>query len=214
MCPIALFQPRGHPHFSVSTSEALQPCAVIEFPPTTFAQAGTRTKTAVLYLQKGRSTKPTSVFMGVSRDLGFQVSSRKGVQIKVAAGKNDLHDMLTTYCDVRSRFENGAVHVLSQVPSCVTAPEAAVLKGSWTPSHYSAARFATVEAISRNADFELIPLRNLVEFCAEKRKCEAWSEGRAFISVLHILGEGFVDVGSAMTYAPKTPGVRTNRASC
>ena len=35
-------------------------------------------------------------------------------------------------------------------------------------------------------------------------------EGRAFISVLHILGEGFVDVGSAMTYTPKTPGVRTN----
>ena len=57
--------------------------AIIELPATTFAQAGTRTKTAILYFQKGRPNHKTSVFMGVADNLGFQVSSRKGVQVKL-----------------------------------------------------------------------------------------------------------------------------------
>lgn len=181
--------------------------AVVELPATTFAQAGTRTKTAVLYLQKGRSIRPSPVFMGVSNDLGFQVSSRKGVQIKVPEGQNDLPAMLATYRESRSHAANDTASVLLTKPSCVLVPESTVTKGSWTPNHYSATRFESVAAITKDKNFDLVPLQDLVEFCSDSRKSEAWREGWAFISVLHILGEGFVDVGGALNYAPKTPGV-------
>lgn len=184
--------------------------AVIELPATTFAQAGTRTKTAVLYLQKGRTSKPMSVFMGVSKDIGFQVSSRKGAQIKVAEGENELPKILAAYQKGRNNSGKKPPLVLCTKPSCVVVPESIVLKGSWTPSHYSATRFETVDAMGKNKDFDLVPLRDLVEFCADSRKSEVWREGWAFISVLHILGEGFVDVRGALNYAPKTPGVPTN----
>ena len=163
---------------------------VVEFPATAFAQAGTRTKTALLYLQKGRSAKAGGVFMGVSQDLGFQVSSRKGVQVKIPEGTNDLREVLAEYTDARRNRSNGDARVLKAKPSCVVIAESTVLKGSWTPNHYSAARFAAVAAVGKDTDIDLVPLRELVDFCAERRKAEAWREGRAFISVLHILGEG------------------------
>jgi len=184
--------------------------AVIELPATTFAQAGTRTKTAILYLQKGRGPKKLPVFMGVSKDLGFQVSSRKGVQIKIPQGQNDLPTILDSYKAHRSIPKNSLVNVLCSEPSCVLVPEIDVLKGSWTPNHYSASRFESIETLTKNSDFNLVPLRELVEFCADSRKSEAWHKGCAFISVLHILGEGFVDIGGALSYAPKTPGVQTH----
>lgn len=182
--------------------------AVIELPATTFAQAGTRTKTAILYLQKGRRPHKLPVFMGVSKDLGFQVSSRKGVQIKIPQGQNDLPAILDSYKAYRSIPKNSPVKVLCSEPSCVLVPEIDVLKGSWTPNHYSASRFESIESLTKSSDFDLVPLQELVEFCADSRKSEAWHKGWAFISVLHILGEGFVDIGGALSYAPKTPGVQ------
>ena len=151
-----------------------------------------------------------SVFMGVSKDIGFQVSSRKGAQIKVAEGENELPKILAAYQKGRNNSGKKPPLVLCTKPSCVVVPESIVLKGSWTPSHYSATRFETVDAMGKNKDFDLVPLRDLVEFCADSRKSEVWREGWAFISVLHILGEGFVDVRGALNYAPKTPGVPTN----
>lgn len=186
--------------------------AVIELPATTFAQAGTRTKTAILYLQKGRKKISPPVFMAISKDLGFQVSSRKGTQVKVPEGEIDLPAILKTYrlkCSL-NEINGASAHVACSTPSCVFAPEEMLLKGSWTPNHYSASRFETVDAIGKLDDFELVALKDLVDFCGDVRRPEAWKEGSAFISILHILGEGFVDVGGAMSYAPKTPGVPTN----
>jgi type I restriction-modification system DNA methylase subunit len=181
--------------------------AVIELPATTFAQAGTRTKTAILYLQKGRSASPHPVFMGVATDLGFQVSSRKGVQIKVACGENQLPSMLAAYEESRDAVPTTSVCVVSAEPSGVTVPTQTELKGSWTPGHYSAARFTGVSAIQVNRELSLVRLSELVDFCSDERKSANWGEGDAFVSVLHILGEGFVDAAGAMSYAPKTPGV-------
>lgn len=181
--------------------------AVIELPATTFAQAGTRTKTSVLYLQKGRSATPPPTFMAICGDLGFQVSSRKGVQVKVSEGANDLPVILEAYRSSRHHDALDAPHIESEVPSCVRIPEAVALSGSWTPSHYSAARYASVASMSRNAEVDLVPLRDLVEFCGDRRRASKWTKGDAFISVLHILGEGFVDAAAALSYSPKTPGI-------
>lgn len=183
--------------------------SVVELPPTAFAQAGTRTKTAVLYLRKGRTEQPDPVFMAGVTDLGYQVSSRKGVQIKVPEGENELPAVLGAYAKSRSLPDSPLPRVLLRKPSCALVAEEQVIKGSWTPNHYSARRFETVSTIGQNSDFDLVCLSDLVTFCGDARKSESWRDGLAFISVLHILGDGFVDVAGALTHAPKTPGVRT-----
>lgn len=183
--------------------------AVVELPPVTFAQAGTRTKTSILYIQKGQHRPSKNVFMAVSRDLGFQVSSRKGVQIKHAKGLNDLPHILKAY-RVRNRSEDSAKpHVLSVSPSSVTVPTADLLRSSWTPNHYNAERYESVAVLEKSKDIDLIPLSDLVEFCSNNRRAKKWEPGTTFISVLHILGEGFVDIGAARRYRPSTPGVPT-----
>ena len=180
--------------------------AVVELPTTTFAQAGTRTKTAILYLQKGHTNDDVPVFMGVSSDLGFQVSSRKGVQVKIPRGENDLPAIASAYRESRRRPVTHRTYVVSVDPSCVTVPEPVVFRGTWNPKQYSAERYEAVERITRHEDFELVPLRELVEFRASARKSVSWRDGWAFISVLHIFGEGLVNVSGVLNYKPKTPG--------
>ena len=181
--------------------------AIIELPASTFAQAGTRTRTVILYLQKGRDARNSRVFMAASSGLGFQVSSRKGMQIKTIKGENDLPRVASAYSKSFDEANPGDTQVLSYDPSCVLIPEATVFKGNWTPKHYSAERIQTVATVRKHADYELVPLREMVEFCAGKRKVELWRSGCAFISILHIFGEGFLNISGALDYAPKTPGI-------
>lgn len=183
--------------------------AIVELPPVTFAQAGTRTKTAILYVRKNASakTKRGHVFMGVSRDLGFVVSSRKGVQVKVTAGENDLPALLNCFCESTAEPSVTEATILSETPSAVLAPEAEVAAGSWTPNHYNAVRFKSIESLRSHRGFELLPLGKLVDFLGDSRPAEKHQKGYAFISVLHVLGEGLLDARGVMDYAPKTPGV-------
>lgn len=184
--------------------------AVIELPAVTFAQAGTRTKTSIIYIQKGRQEVSTNVFMSVATDLGFQVTSRKGVQIKQYEGENQLHQILHAYRSaVGTDFVNGAT-VLNRTPSCVLVEEVEILRGSWTPSHYSAERLDAIAAVRSRIGLRMIPLAELVFFCSDERRNERWEPGMAFISVLHVLGEGLIDMAGAQSYSPKTPGVPTD----
>ena len=184
--------------------------AVVELPATTFAQAGTRTKTAILYLQKGRSDHESPVFMSVSKDLGFQVSSRKGIQIKIPHGENDLLAIASAYRESRNNPWGEEITVVSPRPSCVIVPEPAVLRGNWSPKQYSAERFEAVARIAEHREYDLVPLKDLVEFCSIRRKPLQWRDGWAFISVLHIIGEGFVNINGVLDHKPKTPGTPTN----
>ena len=187
--------------------------AIVELPAVTFAQAGTRTKTSVVYVQKTAQISRGRVFMGVVADLGFQVSSRKGVQVKQPEGTNQLLDVLQTYArhgkdNADDNLERAII--LSEEPSCVLVSESEVIRGSWTPGHYSAKRFSAIKTAESASDIELVPLANLVEFCADTRRATQWSAGMGFLSVLHVLGEGLLDVAAALTYAPKTAGILAN----
>lgn len=184
--------------------------AVIELPSVTFAQAGTRTKTSVLYIQKSFRPARSRTFMSVVDDLGFQVSSRKGVQIKQPEGTNQLPEVLGAFVEFVSTPQGSDTvdaTVLRESPSCVVVDESEVIRGSWTPSHYSARRFGAIRSVSAGGDFDLVALADLVEFCADTRRASKWRAGMAFISVLHVLGEGIVDLAGALSYSPKTPGV-------
>lgn len=184
--------------------------AIVELPPTAFAQAGTRTKTVVLYLRKGRHRAANKTFMAVATDLGYQVNSRKGVQIKSYDGENELLKILEDFKASRKEADmDGLPKVIGSDPSAVLVQEKHILEGSWTPGHYSAKRFQAIENLSGSGGIELLKLSDLAEFCSDRKASATWVDGCAFISVLHILGEGFIDVIGARSYAPKTPGIAT-----
>lgn len=182
---------------------------VIELPSVTFAQAGTRTRTAILYIVKQNSGRPVSsrIFFGSSEDLGFEVSSRKGVPVKVSSGKNDLSAIAASYEKHTALESDARPQVLSDSPSCVSVGYPEAIDDTWTPSHYSAKRYRALASLDQRRNLRLVPLADLVEFVADSRGTRRWAKNRLFISVLHVLGEGMLDVDSMLGYEPVTPGV-------
>lgn len=180
---------------------------VIELPSVTFAQAGTRTKTAVLYLKKERAPNERNrVFMGVSADLGFQVNSRKGVQIKAERGENDLPAMFAAYQRMHEDGTSEEATILSEAASAVAIPRSYV-HDAWTAGHYQAKRLEVLRAMADVPELLISKLNDLVDFVADERRVEQHRPGVAFLSVLHVIAEGVLDLGAMRTYAPKTPGV-------
>ena len=182
--------------------------AIVELPSVAFAQAGTRTKTSILYLQKCRDNIERSCFLAISKGLGFRVSSRKGVQVKIPDGEDELLTVAKVYTKRPKSRRARKVSVLSTDPSCSLVPESDVLRGSWTPNHYSARRLKAIQSIESNKQFRPINLSELVDLCSDKRSTETWRKGYSFISVLHILREGFIDISGVLNYAPKSPGIK------
>lgn len=182
---------------------------IVELPSVTFAQAGTRTRTVVLYLVK--RTEPrrgaARVFFASSDDLGFQVSSRKGVPIKVSGGKNDLPAVIESYRQHAALAAGDPPRVLNDSPSCVSVRYGEAVGEAWTPSHYSAKRFGALARLNGRRNVRLVRFDEIAEFPAESRGTKPYAKNRLFISVLHLLGEGMLDVAGMLAYAPVTPGI-------
>ena len=185
--------------------------SITSLPAVTFAQAGTRTKTCILHIQKIATKNATSVFIADARSIGFEVSSRKGVPVKKSEGENELLKVTEAF----KRFEklNGINEpkILSRKPSCVAIPKRVLLQHSWTPGHHSADRYEIVNKLNRvgfESEFELCELRNLVSFPNRSQKIvrNNISNGTKCISVLHVGNFGYLDVQELMSYKPKYPG--------
>jgi hypothetical protein len=175
--------------------------AVVELPPVTFAQAGTRTKTAVLAFRKANGKpKPAEIFFAEAHDLGFEVSKRKGVTLKRAEGNNDLPMLLDA-------FEKG--HRIEQLPSSGAFAEWFSLEAggaeAWTPRRFRRLNDNSV-GLPDDVHFEQ---RDLASLIAPRQKVRPvpYSDGSLFISVLHVIGEGILDLPSVLGYRPITPGV-------
>jgi hypothetical protein len=184
-------------------------------PPVTFAQAGTRTRTVVLYLQKKpkaaiatKNLRP--VLMATCASLGFEVSSRKGVQVKSTSGGNDLAHIAAVYTSLPRQPRTDSHTVASTTPSAVWIDAETVHSSAWTPSHFSASRFAAIDALSASNTVNLLPLSQLARLESDARKARKASPDSAYISILHVIGEGILDVAAAVTNCPKTPGVPVN----
>ena len=180
--------------------------SIVELPPVTFAQAGTRTKTSVLHIQKGRSKRQQSVFLATAKKIGFTVSSKKGVHIKAYDAQNDLPDIRQKYTAFTEDVAGDRRRVLSTAPVCLTVPESDMHRGSWTPSHQGAATSEMVSRVLEDESFQMVPLREVATFWSSSRKPERGTGESAFISVRHIFGEGLLNVEAALNYSPKTPG--------
>jgi type I restriction-modification system DNA methylase subunit len=172
--------------------------AVVDLPAVTFAQAGTRTRTSVLYLKKSSTTtlRRSSVFFGTVHDLGFQVNSRKGVQIKTASGVNELPTLLNGY----RTSGDAELRTLNTIRI-----DSGDLEEQFTPSHYIA-KADTRETNNSHDDLVVVRLDELAELSG-KRKMRRHRQGDAFISVLHVVSEGVLDIRAARAYAPVTPGL-------
>lgn len=180
--------------------------SIVELPSVTFAQAGTRTKTAILHIQKGRRERSKPVFLAIAKQIGFTVSSKKGVQIKAYNDQNDLPDITRMYTTFVESVTDDPHRVLSTNPSCLAVSEPDVLRSSWTPSHHGALTSEMITRVVETGDFQFVRLREMATFWSSSRQPERWTSGSAFISVRHIFGEGLLNVEGALGYAPKTPG--------
>jgi type I restriction-modification system DNA methylase subunit len=176
--------------------------AVIELPPVTFAQAGTRTKTAVLYFEKD-SNGPTTlpVFFGEVDDLGFEVSKRKGVPIKRSEGSNQLPAVLSAFESRTERSTDDQGRPITAVWREINPSQ----HESWTPRQYKLDSKQVQKQLS-GKKLTLFKLRDLVESRLHRRP-EPYRQGKLFISVLHVIGEGVLDIAGLKNYQPVTPGL-------
>lgn len=182
--------------------------AVIDLPIETFAQAGTRTKTSVVYLRKPRSAgerSRTHLFMGCVDDLGFKVVSRAGVTRKVVCGENEVPKLAEAY----SGFADSAdpdrpVMSLCVSPNATAVNRSSVLNGRWTAGFYRPERLAALES-----DVAMMrPLSEIVMIDPDSSERVLKDGKNLCISVLHVREDGSLDLAAVQSYAPTTPCVR------
>lgn len=177
-------------------SRVAQLLSVVELPPVTFAQAGTRTKTTVIAFRNSPPKRSYPVFFAESHDLGFQVSKRKGVPVKKSVGKNDLSQILAAYRSEQTAKPPATNSIGRWIEIDPSAHEA------WTPRSI----LFDPRSVSGSSDCALVPLKDLTTGQI-KRRTRSHSSENYFISVLHIIGEGILDIPGIKSYEPITPGV-------
>ena len=182
--------------------------SITELPAVTFAQAGTRTKTCVLELEK-EPYKNGTVFISKVISLGFEVSSRKGVPYKRPEGINELKSLFDNISMDSNKSEISNLKIISSSPSCVAVTQSILADESWTPSHYSSGRLTTLqkmESFQDRDDFDVFNLNSLVTVSSKTRWGIPKSESPKCISVLHVGNFGSLNIRELVDYAPKTPG--------
>ena len=184
--------------------------SITELPAVTFAQAGTRTKTCILEIEKNLP-KNNIVFMSKATSLGYEVSSKKGVPYKKTEGENDLATLGNLICkgnNNRVSYQN--LEVISDKPSCVAVGQETITNKGWTPSHYSSDRLTTlhtIETLSTTHNFEILQLKSLVNIPSKKRQnFKVPQKDLKCISVLHLGAFGALNIKELLEYEPKTPG--------
>jgi type I restriction-modification system DNA methylase subunit len=181
---------------------------IIELPAVTFAQAGTRTKTSILYLEKTSEVQNKNyIFVAQSEQIGFEVSTKKGATVKVESGENDLLKIFESYQN-NSFTANGVEQkVLCESPSCVLVKPELLHQKSWTASHYNAKKLIAVKKFKKSGgDVELVKLNEIVDFMTNARKKEYIPNGSKCISILHILNDDNLNYEELLKYNPKYQG--------
>lgn len=175
---------------------------VVELPSVTFAQAGTRTKTSILYIEKKSNPSHKNLCVMASiESLGFQVSMRKGVAVKKHEGTNELEILKENL--FKSKNERG---IVQEFPSCIKEFSENVIRGTWTASHYSAKKLMAETRLSEIDGAEPKRLIDLVEIQTKQRRRLKEEVGSKCISVLHIIGDGLINFRDLYNYEPKTKG--------
>ncbi|MDW4389218.1 N-6 DNA methylase [Staphylococcus saprophyticus] len=183
--------------------------AIIDLPSETFAQAGTRTKCVVLYIEKDKSLF-NEIFIGICSDIGFKVKNKKGIPVKIYTNKNEMPEISNHYIN-RSIDRSPTNKILNPSPSCTIINQDNDLKGSiLTPNFYNANILQQVEKlnlIEKNNEFKAIKLEDLVHFNSQKRNRLAVTNDTKHISVLHINSDTTIDFNQVEAFQPISKGI-------
>ncbi len=176
---------------------------IFEMPTVTFAQAGTRTKTSILYLTNKKPTADHRIIMGVCEDIGYIVKERNGVPVKIEKGINQMTAIASEY--VKRTASNG---IISTYPSVTSIGTAELIDGILTPNFYSADRLQTVNFLENNCvdGYEMRALSDIVRFETIGRKNRSVSDTVKHISVLHINADCTIDFQQVLAFEPVSKG--------
>ncbi|HUW83286.1 MAG TPA: N-6 DNA methylase [Phycisphaerae bacterium] len=200
--------------FRHALSRRAELVGVLDLPTETFAQAGTRTKTSVVYLQR-KDPSPVRavrhVFMAVSEDLGFRVVARNGASVKRVVGAGDLNDIVAAFRAFRARSNvKEDVALLREHPSVTAVDRERALNSRWTAGFYQTQRLAALKRLAGldRSSFESKRLVDIVDVDPEGGERVLPDEENRCISVLHVGEDGCIDMRAVNNYRPTTACVR------
>lgn len=190
----------------LSYNDKIHVKGIIELPAVTFAQAGTRTKTSIIYVEKVNQKK-NNTFIAQSESIGFEVSTKKGATIKYAHGDNDLPSILNTYYSMDFNYPLQKQKVMAQQPSAVAIPSDWLKKRTWTPGHYKASKFTSLDNLNiPDSEIDFVKLSDIAHFNTKIRRKEILTDDAKCISVLHINDEN-LNYKEFLNYHPKYRGI-------
>ncbi|WP_295685479.1 N-6 DNA methylase [uncultured Fibrobacter sp.] len=176
---------------------------IFELPAVTFAQAGTRTKTSVLYLTNRKPKPDQKIIMARCDDIGYIVKERNGVPVKIAKGVNQMVE-ISSVCS-RTISNCG---ILSENPSVTVVRTSDLLDSVLTPNFYAAERFKTLDFLTNGnlSGYEIRPLSDLVRIETIGRKNMAVCDKVKHISVLHVNADCTIDFQQVQAFNPISKG--------
>ena len=172
--------------YLIQNSELL---AVINLPSTTFALAGTRTKTCIVVFRKHENTKDivaSETLFGNVKSLGFDLATRKGVPKKIKLKtENQLPSLLESF--------------ISKYPlNNISAFKSNFVEDDWSP----AKQIIGTQTVGSGSNIKISD----VVFAKVKKKSANYEEGKVFISVLHVVSIVQLDYMELYSYKPITAG--------
>lgn len=178
--------------------------AVIEMPAVTFAQAGTRTKTSILYLTKSTPAPYHKIVMGICDDIGYTVKERLGVPIKQLSGINEMDAISECYKNIAPNSDI----IICEKPSVTAITTNVLIDQILNPSFYSSDRLQMLNMLDAcNVDgFEIRQLSEIARFVTIGRKNSNTSSQVKHISVLHINPDCTIDFQQVLSYDPISKG--------
>ncbi|MCI8550824.1 MAG: N-6 DNA methylase [Lachnospiraceae bacterium] len=176
---------------------------VVELPAVTFAQAGTRTNTCILYIQKKQNENGCKMFMAECKDLGYIVKEKMGVPVKIAKGTNQMLDIAKCLTIGRRKEK-----ILSEIPSVTQIEYKDLTENILKPSFYAADRYMTVNSLTclLAEGYQIMKLSDIAEFVTTSRKGYMVAENIKHISVLHINTDCTINFNEVQKFSPISKG--------
>ena len=184
--------------------------AVFDLPAETFAQAGTKTRTSVVYLRRNteqRGPRRHFVVMATADDLGFRVKLRTGATVKRIVGTNDLEPIAATIRAFRRATAPTAdIACLSERPSVAAVVEGEVRSDHWNAGFYRTQRLAALQTLESlgSSGTQPVGLDELATVNPPGGGKATARTGHTCISVRHVRQDGAIDLQAARRYQPTT----------
>lgn len=177
---------------------------VIGLPSVTFAQAGTRTNTCILYLQKKNSSNP-KFFMADCKDLGFNVKERIGVPVKIQTGINQMPIIASSLKKIVQ-----SETVLCTNPSITYLQKEDLIDNILKPNFYAASRYAIVDSLASDikTGYTIKKLSDVADFVTKNRKGYMVSDIIKHVSVLHVNQDCTINFKEVVNFVPVSKGRR------